>query len=106
MSEQFFTDERMLFLSVLFALWMLAVGLVLVVWRDWDVVWIGALELFNVLPILYYFNLWSSAESPVLVFPEVNMLIRPYNALLWLLIVAYALTRLDAKRHARARWKA
>lgn len=105
MTHPFFTDDKMLFLALLFAFVMGAIGAVLVVWRDWDVVWVVALELFNVLALAYYYSLWSAAVSPLTAFPEVNLLIRPYNALLWLLIVSYALTRLNAKRHARERWK-
>lgn len=101
MSEQFFTDDKMFILAVTFFVLMLAIGGVLVKWRDWDVLWVLAVEALQVLPMLYYSHLLGGLPSPLSLFPEVNLLIRPYTVSVWFLVLVYSAVRLRAKRGAR-----
>lgn len=97
MSEQFFTDERM-FIAAAFT-WsaMFCIGAVLVVWRDWDAIWIGGFLLIQTMLVFYYYLIWQSIDSPITLFPAVNMLARPGFVSLWALILSYALVRLYQK---------
>lgn len=97
MSEQFFTDDKMFILSVTFFVLMLAIGGVLVKWRDWDVLWVFAVEALQIMPMLYYSHFRDNPGSPFISFPEVNLLMRPFIVSLWLLMLVYSVVRLRAK---------
>lgn len=105
LSEQFFSDERMLVVAVAAFALMFGIGAVLVYWRDSDVVWVAAFDLIQLLPILYYFRLWESPDTPITLFPETNLLIRPALASFWALVISYSLVRLSIKRDLRTRKK-
>lgn len=97
MSEQFFTDDKMFVLALAFFLLMLAVGILLLYWRDSDLVWVIALLLIQLIAIVYYYEFWTRLDSPITLFPEANLLVRPYLVSLWALILVYAVVRLRVK---------
>ena len=103
--SQFFTDDVILAAALLFFIFFMAVAILLIYWRDWEVVWVIAMLLIHLLALSYFSVLWTSPDSPIIAFPETNLLIRPYNCLMWALITTYALVRLRIKFVLRRKYE-
>lgn len=99
--SQFFTDTVIFTAAILFFVYFVVVAIILLHWRDWEVVWVFALLLAHIIALYYYFILWRRPDSPIVAFPETNLLVRPYTCLVWLLIAVYAAVKLRERYHAR-----
>lgn len=107
MSTQFLTDERMLLASVIVFVTMLGIAAILIVWRDWDVIWIDAFLVIQAVLIYYYYALAADpshahrAPGTIILIPLSDLLARPAVLALWVLILTYSLVRLRLKYKVR-----
>ena len=99
--SQFFTDSVIFMAAILFFVYFVAVAVILLHWRDWEVIWVIALLLVHVIGLYYYYIVWRRPDSPIVAFPETNLLARPYTCLVWLLIAVYAGVKLRERYHVR-----
>ncbi len=104
-SQQFFTDDKMVGLALVFFVGMAGLGVWVWRYHDPDVIWIVAIEVMHLFILAYYYDLWRASDSRSMLelFPTTALLFRPGMVGTWAIVLTYTLSRLVRwRRHGQA----